>query len=505
VEELHSKGQPVLVGTTSIDKNEIIAELLKRKGIPHQVLNAKNHEKEAGIIAQAGAPGAVTVATNIAGRGVDIVLGGGKPSAEQNLSKKELDKLIKEWQGRHDEVLKAGGLYIIGTERHESRRIDNQLRGRSGRQGDPGASRFFVALNDDIMRLFGGEQVANLMTALKLPEDQPIESGLVSKSIEQAQVKVEGFHFDQRKHLVEYDDVMNKQREIIYELRQRTLGDYDFKNDILNKSSQEIEKVVQLYSPKGFVDQELNQLVKTVAEMVPMSDGERANLRSDITRQPEVMSVEELLKEKVLSAYETMEKEVSKKVMRDMERAIVRMVIDHLWVDHLDAIDDLRQGIGLRGYGQRDPLNEYKQEAFSMFEGLMGQIDYQVIRRILRAKVAIQMAQPGISLNQAQAVHESANLEQEAAEAVTLPLVGGVRQPAEGGTGSSKSIVGSDLSSFATAMSGVNPSSVTVSAGKTSYKGSQQAVVVQKIGRNDLCWCGSGKKFKKCHYPEMPG
>lgn len=510
VEERHRESQPVLVGTTSIDKNEIIAELLKRKGIPHQVLNAKNHEKEASIIAQAGAPGAVTVATNIAGRGVDIVLGGAKPERidfpEGKKGDDQFEKALIEWKRKHDEVLAAGGLYVVGTERHESRRIDNQLRGRSGRQGDPGASRFFVALDDDIMRLFGGEQVANLMTALKLPEDQPIESGIVSKSIEQAQVKVEGFHFDQRKHLVEYDDVMNKQREIIYELRQKALEDHSFKEEIMEKSKQEIEQMVALYAPKGFVDKELDQLVRTAAELAPMSDEEMHKLRKSISDKPEAGDVEPVLEEKVMKVYEAKETELGEEMMRQVERATLRGVIDNLWMDHLDAIDDLRQGIGLRGYGQRDPLTEYKQEAFAMFESLMAQIDYQLIRRVLRARVAVQMPQSGIRLDRVQTVHEDKSLKEEAQEAEVVS--GGSPQVipplTKGGLGgvkrSSKS--SGDLSAFATAMSGVtSPTLQTTSS--TTHKGTQQTVVSRKIGRNDPCWCGSGRKFKKCHYPQM--
>ncbi len=500
IAELHQKGQPVLVGTTSIEKNEIVAELLKHKGVPHQVLNAKNHEKEAAIIAQAGAPGAVTVATNIAGRGVDIVLGGAKPEQPKDKTKKaqtQYEKDLQQWQKKHDQVIEAGGLMVVGTERHESRRIDNQLRGRSGRQGDHGASRFYVALNDDIMRLFGGEQIANLMTALKLPEDQPIESNLVSKSIEQAQVKVEGFHFDQRKHLVEYDDVMNKQREIIYDLRQRTLEEVEFKPEILEKAQNEIDQMVTLYAPQGFVAKEIDQLVTTVAELMPMDHQQMDQVRDLIESQPEAQEVKQELFSQVEKAYEEKEKEVSPEIMRQMERATQRSVIDRLWMDHLDAIDDLREGIGLRGYGQRDPLNEYKQEAFSMFERLMSQIDYQLIRRILRTQIQLQIPQPALSLDQAQTVHESLDLAEQAEQAPAQPSQGPVKKQPETGRRQPKT----DLSSFASAMSGVRASS---DPSKTSHKGSQQTVVTKKIGRNDPCWCGSGKKWKKCHYPQLP-
>lgn len=512
IEELHNHGQPVLVGTTSIDKNQIIAELLKRKGVPHQVLNAKNHEKEASIISQAGAPGAVTVATNIAGRGVDIVLGGGEPEppiADTKKAKQEHEKAMKEWQRRHDEVIEAGGLYVLGTERHESRRIDNQLRGRSGRQGDPGGTQFYVSLDDEIMRLFGGEQVAGLMTALKMPEDQPIESGIVSKAIEQAQVKVEGFHFDQRKHLVEYDDVMNKQREIIYELRQKALEDHNFNDEIIDKAKEELKQMIALYAPQGIIAKEKDQLVQSVAEMVPMNHQEMDQLRNKIEEQPVAEEIETELVDKITDSYSAKEKELTPDIMRQMERATLRGVIDQLWMDHLDAIDDLRDGIGLRGYGQRDPLNEYKQEAFAMFERFMSQIDYQLIRRVLRAQVQVQVAQPAISIDQAQTVHQSVDLKQELQQAASPALVSGADSPLERGAPKGRGVSKSQqpkakgTSSFAAAMSGVSSPTLSTTS-STSHKGTQQQIISKKLGRNDPCWCGSGKKFKKCHYPQMP-
>jgi preprotein translocase subunit SecA len=411
--EYYAKGQPVLVGTTSIEKNEIIDRFLTKKKIPHQVLNAKQHEKEAQIIAQAGRLKAVTVATNMAGRGVDIILGGspvGRPE--------------REWQKEHAAVVRLGGLHVMGTERHESRRIDNQLRGRSGRQGDPGSSRFFISLDDEIMRLFGGEQIKKAMEFLKIPEDQPIEHRMISKSIEQAQVKVEGFNFDRRKQVVEYDDVMNKQREIIYKRRNQILmGEGSLREEILGK---------------------MKTNWREWEEIVPFDD----RSRREIKKRMEGLASEgecQALGEKILSdIYDQREKQVGGSVMREMERFVYLMSIDRLWVDHLDMMDDLREGIGLRGYGQQDPLVEYKKEAYASFERLMGAIDGEMVRRLFRVQVG-PMPPP------------------------TMPV------------------------------------EVQTNVDVTDKIGLAQKPVVRKnkIGRNDPCWCGSGKKWKRCHYPQV--
>lgn len=384
IEECHQKGQPVLVGTTSIEKNEIISKFLDKKGIPHNVLNAKHHEKEARIITEAGEPKAVTVATNMAGRGVDIVLGGSKESRE-----------IKEWQKEHDEVVKSGGLHVVGTERHESRRIDNQLRGRSGRQGDPGSSRFFVSLEDDIMRLFGGEKIASLMTTLKLPEDQPIEHAMVSKAIEQAQVKVEGFNFDMRKRVVEYDDVMNKQREIIYQKRQEILkaadeADGELKKEIQEKMVADVDNLVALYTPEGLVEIEYDQITNGFCEILPLDSNSQERLKSQLKEIKEPEKIKEVLEKLMMDAYEGREKQVGSEMMRQIERFVYLRTIDRLWIDHLDAMDDLREGVSLRGYGQKDPLVEYKKEAFASFERLLSSVDHDIIRQIFR----VQIGQP---------------------------------------------------------------------------------------------------------------
>ncbi|OHB17218.1 MAG: preprotein translocase subunit SecA [Parcubacteria group bacterium RIFCSPLOWO2_01_FULL_40_65] len=354
IKERHFKGQPVLVGTVSIEKNELLSAMLKREGIPHNVLNAKNHESEGQMHAQAGKLGQVTVATNMAGRGVDILLGGNPPSPESAEKVKEL-----------------GGLHVIGTERHEARRIDNQLRGRSGRQGDPGSSQFFISLDDDVIRIFGGERIKNMMETFGFPEDQPLEHGLVSRAIEQAQTKIEGHHFDARRYVLEFDNVMNKHRETIYNLRREALLSDSLKEKIL-----------------GYFNEFYQE-------------------------------------ENTTERYEEKEKEAGFENMRKLERFVLLRVIDELWVDHLEAMDYLRNSVNLRAYGQRDPLVEYRIEGQGMFEQLLKSIKYQVVNMIFKVGIAPSVSQP---------------------------------QP-------------------------------------VAVKNSQE----KEIGRNDPCWCGSGKKYKKCH------
>lgn len=449
--ECYKKGQPVLVGTTSIDKNQIVSEFLKRKGIPHEVLNAKNHLKEAAIISHAGARKAVTVATNMAGRGVDIILGGISPDKYTTTDKKQYETEYKKWKKAHEEVVKLGGLFVIGTERHESRRIDNQLRGRSGRQGDPGASRFFVSLEDDIMRIFGGDQVGRLMTTFKMPENIPLEHPMVSRAIEQAQVKVEGFNFDSRKHLVDYDDVMNKQREIVYKFRRKVLEsgtrDDSLKSDLLEKLAGEVENIVNLHTADNYAEPDREKIIEEFADVIPFDANSRKELMAQIKSAGSKDEIAGILIKVVNDVYGQREKMVTPEVMRQIERWVSLQVIDSLWMDHLDAIDDLREGIGLRGYGQRDPLVEYKAEAYGMFEKLMGQIDYQIAHRIFKVHVGAEAPRP------------------QPQKIITTPA----------GLDTSSSLPG-------------------VQAPQSTPSG-------QKLGRNDPCWCGSGKKWKKCHYP----
>ncbi len=374
--EKHKNGQPVLIGTTSIEKNEIVAKFLEEKHVPHNLLNAKNHEKEAEIIAEAGRPGAVTIATNMAGRGVDIILGGAVPEKKSDL---------KKWQKLHEEVVYAGGLHVIGTERHESRRIDNQLRGRAGRQGDPGSSRFYLSVEDDLMRIFGGEKIGSLMNTLKIPEDQPIENGLISKAIEGAQVKVEGFHFDARKRVVEYDDVANQQRDIIYKLRKRILQAEDLKDEILEKLEHRIDKLMLTYPEKGQPD--YNEFAIGLADIVPFDDNSLKNIEGQIKKIAKSDEMQEFLVKVVNDAHIAREKQVGESIMRQIERFAYLSAIDHLWIDHIDHIEDLRQGIELRAYGQRDPVVEFKNEAYTLFETLIDRIDEELSRRLFRIDV----------------------------------------------------------------------------------------------------------------------
>lgn len=451
IETAHKKGQPVLVGTTSIDKNEIISELLRRRGIKHEVLNAKNHEREAEIIARAGEKGAVTVATNMAGRGVDIILGGEAPEQDK-VGSKEWEK----WEKQHKEVASLGGLYVIGTERHESRRIDNQLRGRAGRQGDPGTSRFFVALDDEIMRLFGGDTIAGLMTRFNMPEDMPLEHPLVSRAIQQAQVKVEGFNFDIRKHLVEYDDVLNKQREIIYRQRRTLLEksdgeDISLKEEIKEKIANNISSIVAIYTAETTADTSSSgKIIEEFSTIIPFDDASKKQLEAQLEQRNEVGEKETFLQTVASDVYEQREKQMGEIVMRQLEKFVMLSVIDNLWMEHLDAIDNLRQGIGLRGYAQRDPLVEYKNEAFRMFERLIQAIDDEIVHRVYK-----------IHTEQAPMMQQKENIITNTPE--------------------------SEVSE--TALKKVRSSKQKKAVSATS----------PKVGRNDVCPCGSGKKYKKCH------
>jgi len=438
IKQLHEKGQPVLVGTISIEKNEYLSALLQQAGIPHEVLNAKQHEKEAQIISQAGRVSAVTVATNMAGRGVDIILGGAPFNKEE-----------------HEKVKSLGGLFVIGTERHEARRIDNQLRGRSGRQGDPGCSQFYISLEDDLMRIFGSDRVKNMMQRLGVPEDQPIENGFISGSIEKAQRRVEGNNFDIRKHLVEYDDVINKQREIIYRKRKEILGSAEenpnfTKESVLKLLEEEIEQVVSFHTADS--DQtvwDLKEIGEVVKTIFPMTEEEITALQSmnkiagdklqDINARTQII---EYLAGLAKRQYENMEMVLSdlsgdKKIMRAIEREIMIRSIDNMWVEHLDEIGILRTGIGLRGYAQRDPLIEYKRETYEMFMQLQNLINHQVVYSIFKVALSVK---------------------------------------------------------------GENPETKMADPYSTAKREEKEVVISdKKVGRNDPCPCGSGKKYKKCH------
>lgn len=450
----HEAHQPVLVGTISIEKNEILSELLTREGIEHQLLNAKNHEKEAQIIAQAGRPGAVTLATNIAGRGVDILLGG-SPVAP----------------GDAEKVKAAGGLHIIGTERHESRRIDNQLRGRAGRQGDPGSSQFYVSMEDDLMRIFGSDRMKGLMDRMGVPDDMPLESKLVSRSLEQAQKKVEGHNFDTRKHLVEYDDVINKHREVIYKRRSEILhGDHAGVIERLKKIiDDEISQIVSFHTS---ADQEstwdLDAMYSAIDTLCQAPISARLKLEDfrDTAGDPaQDASARTMISDYLTKHAESQLDALAKKFPNqeqypEVVRNVMLRSIDQLWVEHLDMMDRLREGIGLRGYGQRDPLVEYKKEAFDLFSQLVNSINALIANTIFKVTVAPSDA---IAPQAPRKTMITSAPQKEAVEA----------RSSAGPIAPSKQIVGGfDLS---------------------------------KIGRNDPCPCGSGKKFKKCYLANDPG
>ncbi|OGK20685.1 preprotein translocase subunit SecA [Candidatus Roizmanbacteria bacterium RIFCSPHIGHO2_02_FULL_37_13b] len=488
----HKIGRPVLVGTTSIEKNEYLSSLLKKKGVNHELLNAKNHEREATIIAKAGQKDAVTVATNMAGRGVDIILGGEPPNkylvGDDKKSQEEYEKKSLDWRGKHDKVIELGGLYVIGTERHESRRIDNQLRGRAGRQGDPGETRFFVGLEDDLMRIFGGEQVTKLMNFFNFPEDQPLEHGMVSKALEQAQVKVEGFNFDIRKHLVDYDDVLNKQREIVYKLRRKMLlagvktTEEELKQTIIETFTSEIVNLVNInYAEDSKPD--IKRLSEEISLIIPENID---HIQSHLDNKP-AEEVQQTLIKMIETAYLNKEKEIGKDLWHEVIKNIFLTTIDKYWTEHLTAIDDLREGINLRGYAQLDPLIEYKNEAFSMFEKLLSDIDYEITRRILRVQlvqtednkthVHSLMDQP-VTYKSASNIDPYGQTEKKS-----------ISSPARQVQSAPQQIPDQD-----------EPNGDEIQQGP-GFRILPSGSLSKKPGRNDPCWCGSGKKYKKCHYP----
>lgn len=469
VKERHEKGQPVLIGTVSIEKNERLSELLSREGIDHQLLNAKNHEKEAEILAQAGSLGAVTCATNMAGRGVDIILGGNPPDKNQA-----------------EQIKSVGGLCVIGTERHEARRIDNQLRGRAGRQGDPGSSRFFVSMEDDLMRLFGSDRAKGMMDAFNFPEDQPIENRIITRQLEAAQTKVETNHFDMRKHVLQYDNVMNKHREVIYKRRKQILEAWEVerqKLEIKNEKQEDIDKenslqkvhkidTETLKASKSLkqnvlelIDEEIEEVVshhaasdeehkfnaeeifETIKTIFPVPDDLRIKLEEIKSNTEDLQNgastrtkVIEYLVGLAKDKYKEKEEEVTSQVMRQIERAVLLRSIDTLWIDHLEALAHLREGIGLRGYGQKDPLVEYKRESFQYFQQLLGQIRKQVVYSIYKMGVVVKKKSP----------MENQNMNFSGSK-------------------------------------------------KGGEESKAKPIKNEKVGRNNPCPCGSGKKYKKCH------
>lgn len=462
IKERHKKGQPVLVGTVSIEKNEILGDLLKREGIKHELLNAKNHEREALIIAAAGEKKAVTVATNMAGRGTDIILGDG--------------------------VTDLGGLHIIGTERHESRRIDNQLRGRAGRQGDPGSSQFFVSLEDDLMRVFGSDRVGTMMDKLGLPDDTPIQHSLISKSLEQAQRRVEGQNFDIRKHLVEYDDVMNRQREYIYGQRRQAMSDESLKDQFLEYFEGESDLIVgsQINIQTDEVDKD--KVLSIVKNIAPLEKNDEKALKD---ADPD--ELKDKIKKIFRDGYGKKEKELGKELTNIMEHGLYLRAVDMLWIDHLDAMDHLREGIGLRGYGQKEPLVEYKNESYKMFQKLLGAIQSEIVNTFFR--VTIQKNEP--VEQQSEVSEQTENTDVIASEAKDQAKQSDVYPEQSRGViptePASNGEVEKSLQENQQSQIPARP------AGGVNHKS-------HKIGRNDPCPCGAidsntGKpiKYKKCH------
>ena len=434
IEERHRSRQPVLVGTTDIDKSEILSEMLNRKGIRNEVLNAKQHEREAQIVAEAGRPGSVTVATNMAGRGTDIVLGGNPES---------LDIDHEQWEKDHDSVVEQGGLFILGTERHEARRIDNQLRGRAGRQGDPGETRFYVALDDELMRRFGGDRIRSVMDWAGLEDDIPIENKMIGRAIEGAQVKVEAYHFDIRKHLVEYDDVVNTHRDVIYGEREKILGGADLKSNVESMIELEVQSVLAQYL--GGTSRETwdtEGLLREVVAIMPVRDGLSD---PDALAQLDADEIEDRLLDIAGAQYGWMESELSPEITREIERQVLLRVTDTAWVQHLTSMESLRQGIGLHSYGQRDPLVMYKREGHQKFQDLRDRIRHDVARTIFHVAV-----RPDGRGNGGRARGRPRN-----------------ESPMTQVTGRSRN--------------------EPVKSGGT------------KVGRNAPCPCGSGKKYKRCH------
>ncbi len=457
ISDCHERGQPVLVGTVSIEKSERVADKLKKTSVKHYVLNAKNHEREAEFVAQAGRFGAVTISTNMAGRGTDIVLGGNpefmaaaeagtKDPADPNFQA-ALAKYVEQCKAEREKVLEAGGLHILGTERHESRRIDNQLRGRSGRQGDPGSSRFYMSLEDDLLRIFGADRLKGLMSKIGMEDNEPIEHRWISKAIENAQKKVEAHNFDIRKHLLEYDDVMNKQREVVYHRRRELLSGASLKDDVLDMCDALIEEIAGAHANNEVDPAEWDWKAIDDAFFKQFKFRPAFNAQTEVGGNP-IHGADDLIEvgsERVHQLYDKRETEFTEPVMRQIEKIVMLQTLDSLWKDHLLAMDHLKEGIGLRGYAQVNPLVEYQKEGFTMFEALMAVMQQDVVEKVFSVQVQRRQDVEQIQQPKPQKVVMSHGGESEAAAAAPAKRE------------------------------------------------------VDKVGRNDPCPCGSGKKYKRCH------
>jgi len=536
IRHYHERGQPVLVGTISIEKSETIADLLKKSGIPHQVLNAKQHERESRIVAQAGRKGAVTVATNMAGRGTDILLGGNpefltrehflknklampyaaapsvigvestdgdgtQPTAPMVLFQHEgkifqvpqeqwkpvYDQFADQCKAEHDEVVALGGLHILGTERHEARRIDNQLRGRAGRQGDPGSSRFFLSLEDDLMRIFGGERVKQLMYRLGMTEGVPIESKLISNRIEQAQKSVEAQNFDARKHLLEYDDVMNKQRETIYAIRRSALEGKDQRDYVLGIAEDVARETVEANCPREQHPGQWNTAQFSAEVHTQFGIDAKAGGADPTTLNHDELG--DALVEAIKHRYAEKEKQFSPDLLRWLERRIILDVVDTQWKDHLLSLDHLKEGIGLRGYGQKDPLVEFKKEAFVLFEDMMTRIDNETIRYLFHVQIQRGEEPPPPQARQPRPVPPGQLPLSAAAAAVASAAARAEEMPQR-------------LPDFARALERKQErqqKDLQYQTGPAQAEAPKPVRAGAKVGRNEPCPCGSGKKYKKCH------
>ncbi|MGF6442376.1 preprotein translocase subunit SecA [Paraburkholderia youngii] len=490
IRECYERGQPVLVGTTSIENSELLSHLLKQAGLPHEVLNAKQHAREAAIVAEAGRPQRITIATNMAGRGTDIVLGGNAEKQasfieqDETLSDDEkqrrIQKLHDEWQTLHDQVKAAGGLHIIGTERHESRRIDNQLRGRAGRQGDPGSSRFYLSLEDPLLRIFAGDRVRAIMDRLKMPEGEAIEAGIVSRSIESAQRKVEARNFDIRKQLLEYDDVSNDQRKVIYQQRNELLEANDITETITAMRHGVIGDIVHQFVPVGSIEEqwdvpELEEVLRNEWQL-DLAIQEMINESNSISPDEILEAVEAAADE----GYEAKVQLVGRESFSAFERSIMLQTLDRAWREHLAALDHLRQGIHLRGYAQKNPKQEYKREAFELFAAMLDAVKLEVTRIVMNVQIqspeqleaaAEQMEEQGGHLENVEFRHaefaEAGAAAPVAAEAATAAMIGDAMSHGHGAAPQAAVHMHTDN--------------------------------VPKVGRNDPCPCGSGKKYKQCH------
>jgi preprotein translocase subunit SecA len=460
VQQSVEKGQPVLVGTVSIEASEALSNILKKNGIKHNVLNAKFHEKEAEIIAQAGRPGSVTIATNMAGRGTDIVLGGNlkaEIAALNNPTEQQIEAINQDWQKRHQQVIAAGGLHIIGSERHESRRIDNQLRGRSGRQGDPGSSRFYLSLEDNLMRLFASERLAKAMRTFGMTEDEAIEHSLVTKTVETAQRKVEGYNFDIRKQLLEYDDVANDQRKVIYAQRAELMASDDISETIEKIINSVINNIFETYIPPESLEEQWNvaELEKVLHDMFGISCPLQQWLEQD--EQLDAEQLKQRITEQVQQAYKEKEANVGAENLRYFEKILMMQSLDNQWREHLSQMDQLRQSVGWRGYAQKNPKQEYKREAFDMFNNMLEEIKQEVATNVLRVEIAAPEELSQLEQQQRDAVSENLNFQHSHIDSMQAET--DTAQPEQ-----PQSFVRTE----------------------------------RKVGRNEPCVCGSGKKYKHC-------